>query len=136
MNKSIVAIDLSQNALSPKSAAPIALILSHNNSIIDLNLGSTQGANRNRMGKDGTLALSYGFGLNQCLVQFLNLRAVTLGNMEVEMLADSFQDYLYLLHLDLSQNRIEGTRGGAAIARILGRKPHLSGGQNIQLLNL
>ena len=88
------------------------------------------------MGKDGGLAIAYGFSINQCLIQFLNLRAVVMCNSEVEMLADSFEDYLYLSHLDLSQNRIQGTRGGAAIARMLARKPHLRGGQEIKSLNL
>ena len=54
------------------------------------------------MGRDGGLALAYGFSLNKCLVQFLYLKSVGLGNDEVEMLADSLLDYLYLTHLDLS----------------------------------
>ena len=80
------------------------------------------GSNRNRLGKDGGLALSYGISLNRCVIQFLHLQSVTVGNEEIEMLADSLQDYLYLLHLDLSQNRLEGTRGGAVVSRILTRK--------------
>ena len=82
------------------------------------------------------MAIAYGFSVNQCLVQYLHLRSVTISNEEVDILADSFEDYLYLLHLDLSQNRIEGTRGGAAITRILARKPHLKGGQEILHLNI
>ena len=40
MNNSIVAVDFSQNGLTPKCASSVAGILSRNDSIIDLNLGS------------------------------------------------------------------------------------------------
>ena len=46
----------------------IAAILRENTSIIDLNLGSIQGSNRNRLGKDGGYALAYAFSFNHCLV--------------------------------------------------------------------
>lgn len=136
VNKYLILIDLSQNGLTPKSSHCIAFILSKNNSIIDLNLGSIQGSNRNRIGKDGGVAISYGFSLNQCLIQYLHLRSVTIGNEEVEMLADSLEDYLYLLHLDLSENRLEGMRGGILINRILARKCRKRGGQDLEYLNL
>ena len=59
---------------------------------------------------------------------------MTLGNDEAEILADALEDYLYLLHLDLSKNRLEGAKGGAAIARIIMRKIVPRGG--VQILNL
>ena len=89
VSKQIVAVDLSQNGLTPKSAASISGIVSQNDSIIDLNLSSMQGAQRNRLGKEGGLALAYGFSHNCCLIQFLNLKSVTLGNEEVNLLASS-----------------------------------------------
>ena len=136
MKKTIVVVDFSQNGLTPKSASSIAGILSRSESIVDLNIGSIQGSNRNRLCKDGALALAYGFSLNLCVVQILHLRGVQLGNEEVEMFADSLQDYLYLLHIDLSQNRLEGTRGGAAINRILGRRCKDFGGVDLEHLDL
>ena len=61
---------------------------------------------------------------------------MTLGNEEVNLLASSLQDYLYLLHLDLSSNMLEGPRGGTVVSRILSRKCYLRGGQDIEYLNL
>jgi Ran GTPase-activating protein (RanGAP) involved in mRNA processing and transport len=135
-SKTLIRVDLSQNAFTPRSAYSIAEILSQNESIIDLNLGSIQGSQRNRMGKDGGLAIAYGLSLKSCLVQFLNLRSVTLQNDEAEVLAESLEDYLHLLHLDLSYNRIEGARGGTAIARIIMRRVVSRGGMQLQNLNL
>ena len=40
------------------------------------------------------------------------------------------------MHLDLSQNRLEGTRGGAAINRILGRRCKDFGGVDLKHLDL
>ena len=57
-------------------------------------------------------------------------------NEDIELLADSIQDYLYLLKLDISHNRLEGVRAGAAIARILSRKCLVRGGRDISDLNL
>ena len=49
------------------------------------------------------------------------------------MLADTLEDYLYLLYLDLSHNRIEGARGGSALARIIARNVLPRGGvENLQ----
>ena len=53
------------------------------------------------MGKDGTLAIALGISAHRCQVQFLHLRAVTIGNEEIEFLADALQDYYQLMHLDL-----------------------------------
>ena len=62
------------------------------------------------------MAIAYGFMQNKCLIQNLYLRSTTLGNDEVEILADSLTDYLYLQVLDLSYNRLEGNRGGQALS--------------------
>ena len=88
------------------------------------------------MGKEGCLAISYSLHVNSCLVQFLKLRSVTMCNEDVELLADSLQDYLYLLSLDLSHNRLEGARAGIAIAKILSRKCLVRGGRDLSDLNL
>ena len=66
----------------------------------------------------------------------MHLRAVTIGNEEIEFLADALQEYYQLLHLDLAQNRIEGTRGGAAIAKILSRSMKKRGGEDLIYLDL
>ena len=58
MSKSLVCVDLSQNQITPRSAPIVSQILTENNSIIDLNLGSLQGSERNRLGKDGGIALA------------------------------------------------------------------------------
>ncbi len=101
-NKTLIKVDLSQNAFTPRCAASIAEILSQNESIVNLNLGSVQGSQKNRLCKDGGLAIAYGLSVKCCLVQFLYLSSVTLGNDEAEVLAEALEDYLYLLHLDLS----------------------------------
>lgn len=94
------------------------------------------GAMRNRLGKDGGQAIAFGLRSNNCLVQYLHLRSVTLGNDDAELIADSLADYHYLLHLDLCHNRLEGIRGGAACCRILGRDMKSRGGVNLQHFNL
>ena len=73
------------------------------------------------MGHDGSLAIAYSLSQQRSLIQYLHLRSVTIDNEDIELLAASLQDYMYLLHLDLSHNRIEGQRGGAAIASIISR---------------
>lgn len=60
MNKSLVFVDLSQNSFTPKCAYSVAQILTQNDTIVDLNLGSIIGANRNRIGQEGGLAIAYG----------------------------------------------------------------------------
>ena len=74
------------------------------------------------MGKDGGNAIAYGIVSGKSLVQFLHLRSVTLSNDEGEILAEALEDYYFLTDLDLSQNRLEGARGGNAIGKILNRK--------------
>jgi len=64
------------------------------------------------------------------------LRSTTISNYEIELIADSLDNYMYLLSLDLSQNRIEGTRGGQAIAKIIGRHISKKGGVDIESINL
>ena len=67
----------------------------------------------------------------------LNLRAITLSNDDVEILADSLKNYIYLTHLDLSHNRIQGSRGGSAISKILTRRMQDDhGGLDLEHLNL
>lgn len=62
---------------------------------------------------------------------------MTIGNLEVEALADTLDHYYYLLHLDLSHNRIEGLRGGTAIARIIARNVEPQGGvRNLRNLSV
>ena len=87
VNKTIVAVDMSQNCLTPKSAQMIAHIISSNEAIVDLNLGSFQGSMRNRLGKDGGLAIAYGFSMNRSLIQYLHLKSTTIGNEELELIA-------------------------------------------------
>ena len=135
-SKTLVAVDLSQNAFTPRCSHFIAEIISRNSSIVDLNLGSLTGSNRNRLGKDGGLAIAYGLTSVSTLVQYLHLSSITMGNAEIESIAASLQDYYFLLELDLSENRIEGARGGSAIARIIGRKIHKRGGEMLQKVNL
>ena len=43
-------------------------LLANNESIIDLNLGSVQGSQRNRLGKDGSLAIALALNVNKCQV--------------------------------------------------------------------
>ncbi len=80
----------------------IAQIISENEAIVDLNLSSFKGSMRNRLGKDGGLAIAYGLSMNRSLIQYLNLRATTISNDEIELIAEALENYLYLLHLDLA----------------------------------
>ena len=43
-SKTLVAVDMSQNGVTPRCADAVAEIISENISITDLNLGSTNGA--------------------------------------------------------------------------------------------
>ena len=43
---------------------------------------------------------------------------------------------MIIRNLDLSENRIEGARGGQAIARIIKRQNEKYGGQNLQVLTM
>ena len=52
-----------------------------------------QGSQRNRLGRDGSLAIALGISAHRCQVQFLHLQAVTIGNEEIEFLADALQEY-------------------------------------------
>ena len=61
---------------------------------------------------------------------------MTIGNDEVEVIVDALQDYLFLIQLDLSHNRLEGTRGGAVISRMFTRQCQQRGGQELEHLNL
>ena len=61
---------------------------------------------------------------------------MTLSNEDVDLLADSLQEYIYLIYLDLSQNRLEGARGGTVITRLLSRHCASRGGFDIQHINL
>ena len=82
------------------------------------------------------MALAYGFSVNQCLIQFLHLRSLTLGNYEIELLAEALHDYKYLTEIDLSHNRLEGSKGGGAISKLIARGMNRKGGDDLKLLNL
>ena len=67
-NKSLVFLNLSQNALSPKSGESIGEIVSLNESLIELNLSSLQGSTKNRLGLEGSLALANALSRNASLI--------------------------------------------------------------------
>jgi len=54
-----------------------------------MNLGSSKGAQRNRLGHNGGLAVAFGFMFGRPLIQYLHLRGTTLCNEEVEFIADA-----------------------------------------------
>lgn len=136
-NHKIIVVDLSQNGLTPRCASSIATILSMNSSIVEFNVGSNQGGqSRNRLGKEVAQALAYGLRSHSCVLQFLNLRSVLLANSDLLKLAESLKEYIHLLHLDLSSNRIEGSRGGEIIASILARRCTKARGSDLEFLNL
>ena len=101
-SKTLVAVDMSQNGVTPRCADAVAEIISENISITDLNLGSTNGAQRNRLGAEGGKSVAYGFTFGRSIIQFLSLRSVTLGNDELESLVESLENYMCLTNLDLS----------------------------------
>ena len=132
LSKSIVAVDFHQNGLTPKVCKSIMKIISINESLIQFNLGSIKGANRNRLGRDGGLGVALGLSQGRSLIQQLSLRSTTLGNEEIEAIAEALEDNLFVTHLDFAMNRIEGSRGGQALAKILMRQNQIKGGENIQ----
>ena len=136
LSKSIVCVDFAQNGLTPKCAKSIQMIICNNESLVDLNIGSIKGANRNRLGHEGGLAVAKGFYQNKTLIQTLSLRSTTLSNEEVELIAESLDSNMFIRQLDLAENRLEGTRAGNAIARILKRKNEKRGGDDLQILIL
>ena len=62
----------------------------------------------------------------------MSLRSTTLGNDEIEAIAEALEENIFITHLDFAQNRIEGYRGGQAIAKILARQNQSRGGENIK----
>ena len=66
----------------------------------------------------------------------LHLRSLTISNDDIELISDGLQDYMFLTHLDLSYNRVSGSRGGTAIARIISRNMEEKGGLNLDYLNV
>ena len=64
------------------------------------------------------------------------MRSLTLGNDEIELLAEALHDYKYLTEIDLSHNRLEGGRGGQAISKMINRGMNRKGGEEIKTLNL
>ena len=65
---SLVTVDLSMNSLSPRCAQEIYRIISQNSSIFSLNIGSSSACQRNRIGKEGAIAIANGFMQNNSLV--------------------------------------------------------------------
>lgn len=51
-----------------------------NSSIYSFNIGSYPGAQRNRIGKEGALAIAAGFKSGNSLVQMLFMKSVSLNN--------------------------------------------------------
>ena len=64
------------------------------------------------------------------------MRSLTLGNDEIELLAEALHDYKYLTEIDVSHNRLEGTKGGAAVSKMISRGMNRKGGDDLKLLNL
>lgn len=107
-SKTLVVVNLAMNNITPKSGYTMFEVLSSNNSIYNLNIGSFSGAQRNRLGKEGAMAIAAGFRSSNCLIQLLFMKSVSLSNSELEVIADSLEYYPYLHSLDISENRLEG----------------------------
>ena len=103
---------------------------------MSFNIGSDHGSQRNRLGKEGCVAICDALHHNVCLIQFLYLRGTSLGNNEVTELAEALKHYRYLHTLDLSRNWLEGEKGGQAIAKILERCPEEFGFVQLKKLDL
>ena len=101
-NKTLVYVDLRQNSITPRCARSIYIMLAKNVSIITLKLGSMKGSMRNRLGKEGCIGLANAFRRNQCLIQYLNLKAASIDSSGFMDIADALKHYLYLHTLDLS----------------------------------
>ena len=101
-NKSIVYVDLRQNSITPRCARALYIMLAKNVSIVTLKLGSLAGSQRNRIGTDGCSGLANAFRRNQCLIQYLDLKASSITSAGVMGLVEALKHYLYLRTLDLS----------------------------------
>ena len=57
-NNTIVAVDFTQNSLTPRCAGALFCMLATNDSIISFSIGSYKGPERNRLGHEGCYAIA------------------------------------------------------------------------------
>lgn len=103
-------------------------MISTNESIVTFNIGSFKGSQRNRLGREGCLAIADAFRSNFCLIQYLSLRATSIGSQDLLNLAEAMKDYKFLNTLDIALNRIEGVVGGKAVAMLIAKQCQRHGG--------
>ncbi|TNV84850.1 hypothetical protein FGO68_gene11676 [Halteria grandinella] len=125
-NKSLIKVDLSCNGLTSKCSQGMYEALLKNVSIIDLDLSSKGGKQRNTLQSDGCQGLTKLLSTNPFL-SFLNLSGNSIGNEGVKCIALAFKEpntISALQSLDLSDNDITA-RGSPFLRDILMQSPLL-----------
>ena len=79
-SKTLVVVDLAQNSITPRCAGALFKMISTNESIVTFNVGSFRGPERNRLGREGCLAIADAFRSNFCLIQYLSLKSTSIGS--------------------------------------------------------
>ena len=99
---------MSQNGISNRCANSIYEMLSFNESIVHLNLGSTVGSHPNRIGREVCEKLGKVFEGNVTLLQVLNLSGTSIAAEDLQKLVDSIckSNFKFLHTLDISNNRL------------------------------
>ena len=111
-------------------------MISTNESIVTFSIGSYKGSQRNRLGREGYLAIADAIRSNFCLIQHLSLRGTSIGSQDLLNLADAMKNYEFLNTLDVAMNRIEGVVGGRAVAMLIARQAQRQGGSPLTKIDL
>ena len=107
-SNSIIAVDFTQNSLTPRCAGALFNMISTNESLVSFKIGSYKGPERNRLGHEGCFAIADALRQKRCLIQHLDLKSTLIDSQDVHNLATAMEDYEFLETIDLQRNRING----------------------------
>ena len=103
--KSVISLDLSSNSFTDVGFQIIFNAMSYNTSIVDLNVGSSNGITRNKIGPLGIKQLSILLSKNRILAS-LDLSMTELSSENITPLAESLSKNHTLGTLNLSNNNV------------------------------
>ena len=66
--RTLVVVDLAQNSATPRCAGALFKMISTNESVVTLSIGSYKGSQRNRLGREGCLAIADAIRSRFCLI--------------------------------------------------------------------
>lgn len=113
-------------------------MLAQNESMIHLEIGSINGSNPNRLGKELWNNLGLVLKMPTPLLSILNLSSTSMSTEDFSRVVDCLKqgNYRYLTHLDISRNRLFGVQAGFAVSQLLVREFKAEDGLNLHTLNL